>query len=73
MKTTIIQPKEITQCCDTGINTASFDYYSGIIVVKERGLRQSTNTNEGNFMVCCGDVMFTVQPTEYPELTRRIL
>ena len=36
------------------------------------GLKQSTNTNEGNFMVCCGDVMFKCKSTDYPEITRRI-
>lgn len=65
-------PKEITQDCDTGVNTASFDYYLGIKIAEELGLKQSMNTNEGNFMVCCGDVMFTVKPTDYPEIERRI-
>ena len=67
-----IQPKEITECCDTGINTASFNYYDGIKVAEDRNLKQSGNTNEGNFMVCCGDVMFKVGPDEYPDVDRRI-
>ena len=67
-----ILPKEITQCCDTGINTASFGYYEGMEVVKNLGLNQSDNTSNGNFMVCCGDVMFTVKPTDYPEIKRRV-
>ncbi len=68
----MIEPKDITQDCDTGINTASFDYYEGIRIAKELGLKQSTNTREGNFMVCCGDVMFTVKPTDYPNIQRRV-
>jgi hypothetical protein len=69
---TSLLPKEITQDCDTEENTASFDYYTGIKIAKELGLKQSTNTKEGNFMVCCGDVMFKVKPSDYPEVTRRI-
>lgn len=73
MNTPAINPKEITQNKITGKNVASFSYYDGIYVAKELGLKQSTNINEGNFMVCCGDVMFKVKPTDYPEITRRIL
>jgi len=65
-------PKEITQDCDTGVNTASFEYYSGVRLAESLGLKQSGNTRDGNFMVCCGDVMFTVKSTDYPEITRRI-
>ena len=67
-----IQPKEITQCCDTGINTASFNYYEGINEAKKRNLKQSMDTRTGNFMVCCGDVMFTVKTTDYPNIKSRV-
>lgn len=67
-----ILPKEITQDCDTGINTASFEFYSGVRLAKKLGLNQTTNTDKGNFMVCCGDVMFTVEPNDYPTVKRRI-
>lgn len=68
----MLLPTDITKCVDTGIETASFDYYSGIKVVKERGLEQSTNTEPGKFMICCGDVMFRVSPEDYPEIERRL-
>lgn len=67
-----LTPKEITKCVNFGTETASFGYYDGIKAAKELNLSQSTNTKEGNFMVCCGDVMFTVQPTDYPEIERRL-
>lgn len=69
----MIEPEEIVQDCDTGINTASFRYYDGIRAAEELGLKQSANTKEGNFMVCCGYVMFTVKPTDYPNIQRRII
>ncbi len=72
MNTPTILPKEITQDEATGTNVASFGYYDGIYVAKQLGLKQSTNILEGNFMVCCGDVMFEVKPTDYPEVERRI-
>jgi hypothetical protein len=70
---TELTPQEITQDIDTGINVASFGYYDGIKVAKELGLKQSTNIDEGNFMVCCGYVMFVVKPTDYPDIERRII
>lgn len=74
MTITDIQPKEITKDCDTGLEMASFGYYDGIAVAKERGLKQTTSFSEPNgFVVCCGDVMFQVQPTEYTDITRRII
>lgn len=71
-----MSPKEITQDIETGINIASFDYYTGIKVVKERKLEQTTSFHDVNcsthFIVCCGDVMFRVQPEEYPQISRRM-
>lgn len=66
------QPKEITKDCDTKINIASFDYYNGIRVAQKRGLTQSTNISKGNFVVCCGYVMFEIKPNEFPSIERRI-
>lgn len=71
-----IIPKEITQDCDTDINTASFDYYGGIKYCKERGLLQGTKWQDlaagTHFIVCCGDVMVLVHPTDFPDIARRI-
>jgi len=69
-------PTEITQCCDTDLNTASFDYYSGIAYAKENNLKQTTDfadVRKGtHFIVMCGDVMIKVEPTDFPEMKRRI-
>lgn len=72
----MFEPKEITQDIDTGVNIASFDYYTGIKYAKEKGLQQTTSFSDigkkTHFIVCCGDVMVQVEPTDYPEITRRI-
>lgn len=69
-------PTEITKCCDTGIETASFDYYTGIKYVVEHNIPQTTKMSliqdGSHFIVCCGDVMIGVQPTDFPEIERRI-
>lgn len=69
-------PKEITQDIDTGINIASFDYYTGIQYAKEHNLKQSCSWKELNakthFIVCCGDIMVRVEPTDFTEIKRRI-
>lgn len=71
-----MNPTEITECCDTALNTASFDYYTGIKVAEQRGLKQTSNFADvragTHFIVCCGDVMMKVEETEYPEMKRRI-
>lgn len=67
-----IRPKEITQDCDTGVNYASFSYHEGIQFAEANGLKQnSNNMNAGSFIVCCGDVMLKVEPTDYPHIERR--
>lgn len=72
----MIVPKEITQDIDTGINVAWFDYYDGIKYAKEKGLKQTASTAEvmqsTHFIVCCGDVMVKVEPTDFPNIKRRI-
>jgi len=72
---TIIQPKEITRCVDTSMNTASFEYYDGIQYTKEHNLEQTTEfsevRNNNKFIVCCGDVMVKVSETDYPNIIRR--
>ena len=74
--TTDIKPKEITKDCDTGVETASFDYYDGFHLAKEKNWKQTTSMNDlnklGNFIVCCGDVMIRVLPIDYPEIERRL-
>lgn len=72
----LLAPKEITQDIDTHINIASFDYYSGIRYCELMDIKQCTDFNKVNngtgFVVCCGDVMVKVEPTDYPTITRRI-
>jgi len=69
-------PKEITEDDITAQNIASFDYYTGIKYAESLGLKQSTSftevSNGTHFIVCCGDVMVQVEPTDYPDITRRI-
>ena len=70
-----MQPKEITIDVDTKQETASFDYSIGIAEAKERGLKQTTSFADvfagTHFIVCCGDVMFSVRSSEYPDVVRR--
>jgi len=70
-----ILPKEITRCVDTNMHTASFSYYDGIYYAEQHDLKQTSNFNEvknnNMFIVCCGDVMVRVQPTDYPNIKRR--
>lgn len=72
---TTIQPKEITICKDTGMHTASFEYYSGIKFTKDNNLEQTTEfsevRNNDKFIVCCGDVMVKVGRFDYPHIRRR--
>lgn len=71
----MIKPTEITRCSETGMNTASFDYYSGIKYIKDKGLEQTADfkdVREGtHFVVCCGDVMVKVEETDFPDVPRR--
>ena len=72
----MITPKDINQDSDNNnINVASFGYYDGIHVAKEKGLKQTTSFGDvfagTHFIVCCGDVMMTVKDTDYPEIERR--
>lgn len=73
----IITPKEITQDSDTGVNIASFSYYDGIPYCKEKGIIQDVNFDKvmlgTHFVVCCGEVMVKIQPTDFPDINRRIL
>ena len=72
---TIILPKDITLCKDTGMHTASFSYYDGIHYIKEHNIKQTTEfsevRNNNKFIVCC-DVMIKVNPEQFPEITRRL-
>lgn len=70
-------PKEITQDSNTGKNIASFSYYDGINYAKEHNLKQNLKVNgslfnKQGFIVCCGDVMTEVEPTDWPLIERRI-
>ena len=68
-------PTEITRCNETGLNTASFDYYTGIAYAKANNLQQTTSFNDivsgPRFIVCCGDVMVTVQESDFTDIIRR--
>lgn len=72
-----IQPIEITINSDNGIQIASFNYYDGLKVIKDRNLTQSTSFTDvfkgSNFIVCCGDIMFKVLEIDYPEIQRRTI
>lgn len=65
-------PDEVT-LSNLGGHCASFPYYRGIEEAKLRGLKKDMNTNPGNYMVCCGDVMFMVRAEDYPEVERRAI
>lgn len=71
-----LEPKEITKDIDTGIETASFDYYTGIYLAKLLSMKQSTSFSDlkdrQHFIVCCGDVMISVDSTEFPDIERRL-
>jgi hypothetical protein len=75
--TTLIEPKEITIDSDNNEQIASFGYYDGIAYAKEHNLQQTTSFkdvfNGTHFIVCCGDVMIKVLPTDYPSIERRII
>lgn len=63
----------ITKDSITKREFASFPFYEGQVEAKSRNLSQSTNFASGTFTVCCGDIMFEVQPDEYPEIERRLI
>jgi hypothetical protein len=71
-------PKEITMDPKGNKQIASFGYYDGLQYVKEKGLKQTTSfkevfNNTRHFIVCCGDVMVNVEPTDFPEIERRVI
>lgn len=73
-----VSPKEITIDPDNNnVEIASFGYYDGSFYVKEAKLKQTGSFEEviagTHFMVCCGDIMVKVEPTDYPKITRRII
>lgn len=71
-----IIPSEITQDSDSGLNIASFPHSNGVRYAQENDLRQCSNFNDFNhstFIVCCGQVLVIVEPTDFPEVIRRIL
>lgn len=74
---TTIKPTEITHDVESNIQYASFDYYSGIKFANINNLKQTTSFKDvdkfTHFLVCCGDVMVRVNPTDYPEIERRII
>lgn len=73
----MIIPKEITINSDNNKHIASFKYHDGIRYINKKGLEQTTSFKEvfegTRFIVCCGDVMVNIEPTDYPEIKRRII
>lgn len=71
-----ILPKEITKDCDTGAETVSFSYFEGVKYAKEAGLLQTDSFTDmrlkTHFLVCCGDVMISVEPADFPSISRRV-
>ena len=68
-------PTGITKCVDTGLETASFNYHTGIAYAKSKKLEQAGRfqamAQGTHFIVCCGDVMVKVEATDFPEIERR--
>jgi hypothetical protein len=73
----MIAPKDITKDSETQKEFASFGFYDGIHLAKENKWKQVSDFSDlqhnKTFLVCCGDVMIAVKPTDYPELERRII
>lgn len=71
------KPYEITQDCDSGMNFASFDFYAGKEYTKAREMKQTTDfmdvVKNNCFIVSCGKITIFVQPTDFPEIERRII
>lgn len=70
-------PKDITRDTRSGVDVASFGYYAGVEYCRLKGLKFSTSFDEvfkgTHYLVCCGDVMVTVEPDAYPDIERRLL
>ena len=70
-------PTDITTDIDTGVQTASFNYYDGIGYAKEHNLERTMEfslVNKGtHFIVCCGDVMVNVTSSDFTHITRRAI
>lgn len=72
-----MKPIEITQDSDNGMNFASFDFYAGKEYAKTIGKTQCTNIMElkgtSEYWVSCGQIVMMVEPTDFPEIERRII
>ena len=70
-----IKPSEITR--DEENDIASFTYYVGLHYALLKELKQTIDMREvrkgTHFIVCCGDIMVKVEPTDFPEIERRLL
>ena len=70
-------PENITRDPDSGLEMATFDYYTGIAYAKENGLKQTDDYLEvrdgRHYIVFGGDVMVAVTHTDYPEIERRLI
>ncbi len=78
LKLNLMTPKEITIDPDNNnAEIAHFSYYDGISYVRENGQQFTTSyrmiLTGDYYMVCCGDVMLRVEPTDFPEIPRRTI
>lgn len=68
---------EIVYVTETGINIADFSYYLGLLLVRSKGLKQTTSFTDlitgQYYMVLCGTVLLKVESTDYPEVERKSL
>jgi len=65
-------PKDITIA--DNVEWASFEYYTGMEVVKELNLTQKTRLEDfDSFIVCCGDIVILTKAEEFANIKRRIL
>jgi hypothetical protein len=70
-------PKEITLTPKTNTHMTHYNYYDGIAEARKRKLLFTSNIRDvvdgGHYMVICGDVMFTINEDEFPNIKRRTL
>lgn len=64
-------PTDITYDTESQVHTASYDYYTGIKLMKLLGRTNTGVSTSNTYMVCCGDVMTTITKEDYPNMLRR--
>ena len=75
--TNIMKPVEITQDSDNGINFASFSIDEGKKYAQTIGKTRCTNIMQvdvtSEYWVMSGQVVMMVEPSDFPEIERRII